>query len=170
MLVKQENNYDINLLSKHTNNRLKELVLLSFIEIKTKNDQRDLPQEGTNFILLKKTTLFLSKSFLKMISSKCLSFFINKIQELHKGLLKKKEKKLVRSFNFTFHYIDNVLSLNNSKFRDFFYRIYPIELEIKDITDADMSASYLDIDLAIDNEGWIGRICTTKVMISIFPL
>ena len=48
--------------------------------------------------------------------------------------------------------------------------IYPIELEIKDITDADMSASYLDIDLAIDNEGWIGRICTTKEMISIFPL
>jgi hypothetical protein len=105
-----------------------------------------------------------------MISSKCQSFFINKKQELHTGLLKKKEKKLVRSFNFTFHYIDNVLSLNNSKFRDFFYRIYPIELEIKDITDADMSASYLDIDLAIDNEGWIGRICTTKEMISIFPL
>ena len=86
------------------------------------------------------------------------------------GLLKKKEKKLVRSFNFTFHYIDNVLLLNNSKFRDFFNRIYPIELEIKDITDADMSASYFDIDLAIDNEGWIGRICTTKEMISIFPL
>ena len=105
-----------------------------------------------------------------MISLKCQSFFINKIQELHKGLLKKKEKKLVRSFNFTFHYIDKVLSLNNSKFRDFFNRIYPIELEIKDITDADMSASYLDIDLAIDNEGWIGRICTTKEMISIFPL
>ena len=105
-----------------------------------------------------------------MISLKCLSFFINKIQELHTGLLKKKEKKLVRSFNFTFHYIDHVLSLNNSKFRDFFNLIYPIELEIKDITDADISASYLDIDLAIDNEGWIGRICTTKEMISIFPL
>jgi hypothetical protein len=51
---------------------------------------------------------------------------------------------------FTFHYIDNVLSLNNSKFRDFFYRIYPIELEIKDITDADMSDSYLDIDLTFN--------------------
>jgi hypothetical protein len=32
-----------------------------------------------------------------MISSKCQSFFINKKQELHTGLLKKKEKKLVRS-------------------------------------------------------------------------
>ena len=97
-------------------------------------------------------------------------FFINKIQELRTGLLKKNEKKLVRSFNFTVHFIDNVLLLNNSKFRDFFYRIYPIELEIKDITDADRSASYLDIYLAIDKEGRIGQISTTKEMISIFPL
>ena len=105
-----------------------------------------------------------------MISLKCLSFLLTQYRNFIQGLLKKKEKKLVRSFNFTFHYIDHVLSLNNSKFRDFFNLIYPIELEVKDITDADISASYLDIDLAIDNEGWIGRICTTKEMISIFPL
>jgi hypothetical protein len=43
----------------------------------------------------------------------------------------------------------------------FFYRIYPIELEIKDITYADRYTSYLDIDLAIDNEGRIGQIPTT---------
>ena len=48
-------------------------------------------------------------------------------------LLKKNEKKLVRSFNFTFRYIDDVLSLNNSRFGDFVDRIYPIELEIKQI-------------------------------------
>jgi hypothetical protein len=42
---------------------------------------------------------------------------------------------LARSFNFTFRYIDNVLSLNNSRFGDFVDRIYPIELEIKDTTD-----------------------------------
>jgi hypothetical protein len=56
-------------------------------------------------------------------------FFINTIQELHTGLLKKNEKKLVRSFNFTFHYIDHVLLLNNSKFRDFF--IASIQLSLK---------------------------------------
>jgi hypothetical protein len=50
------------------------------------------------------------------------------------GLLKKNEKKLARSFNFTFPYIDDVLSLNNSRFGDFVDRIYPIELEIKDTT------------------------------------
>jgi hypothetical protein len=35
------------------------------------------------------------------------------------GPLKKNEKTLARSFNFTFHYIDDVLSLNNSRFGDF---------------------------------------------------
>ena len=49
-------------------------------------------------------------------------------------LLKKNEKKLARSFNFTFRYIDDVLSLNNSRFGDFVDRIYPIELEVKDTT------------------------------------
>ena len=41
-------------------------------------------------------------------------------------------KKLARSFDFTFRYIDDVLSLNNSRFGDFVDRIYHIELEIKD--------------------------------------
>ena len=69
------------------------------------------------------------------------------------GLLNENEKKLTRSYNFTFRYIDDVLSLNNSKFGDFVDRIYPIELEIKDTTDADRSASYLDLHLEIDSEG-----------------
>jgi hypothetical protein len=68
-------------------------------------------------------------------------------------LRKKNEKKLARSFNFTFCYIDDVLSLSNSRFGDFVDRIYPIELEIKDTTDTDRSASYLDIHLEIDSEG-----------------
>ena len=69
------------------------------------------------------------------------------------GLLKKNEKKIARTFHFTFRYIDDVLSLNNSRFGDFIDRIYPIELEIKDTTDKDRSASYLDLHLKIDSEG-----------------
>jgi hypothetical protein len=63
-------------------------------------------------------------------------------------LLKKNEKKLV-----TFRYIDDVLSLNNSRFGDFVDRIYLVEIEIKDIPDTDSSASYLDLHLEIDSEG-----------------
>ena len=71
------------------------------------------------------------------------------------GLLTKNEEKLARSFKFTFHYIDDVFSLNNSRFVDFVDRIYLIELEIKDTTDTDRSASYLDLylNLEIDSEG-----------------
>ena len=51
-----------------------------------------------------------------------------------------------------FLYINDVLSLNNSKFGDFVNRIYRIELEIKDTT-AGRSASYIDLHLEIDSEG-----------------
>ena len=74
-------------------------------------------------------------------------------QTSYKGFSRKNEKKLARSFNFTFRYIDDVLSLNNSRLGDFVDRIYPIELEIKDTTDTDRSASYLDLHLEIDCEG-----------------
>ena len=60
---------------------------------------------------------------------------------------------LARSFDFTFRYVDDVLSLNNSRLGDFVDCIYPIELEIKDITDTDRSVSYLDLHLEIDSEG-----------------
>jgi hypothetical protein len=63
------------------------------------------------------------------------------------GLLKKNEKKLARSFNFTFRYIYDVLSLNNSRFGGFVDRIYPIDLEIKDIPETDRSDAYLEVHL-----------------------
>ena len=49
-----------------------------------------------------------------------------------------------------------LISLNNCKFGDF-DRIYPIGLDIKDMTDTARSASYLDIHLEIDNEGRIKK-------------
>jgi hypothetical protein len=60
-------------------------------------------------------------------------------------LLKKNEKKLARSFNIS--YMDNILPLNNCKFGDIVDHIYPIELEMKDTTDIDRSASYFDFVL-----------------------
>ena len=43
------------------------------------------------------------------------------------------------------------MSLNNNKFGDFVDAIYPEELEIKDTTDADNQASYLDLSLKFDS-------------------
>ena len=56
-------------------------------------------------------------------------------------------------YSYEAGYIDDVPSLNNSRFGDFFDRIYPTELEIKDTTDTDRFASYLDLHLEIDSEG-----------------
>jgi hypothetical protein len=63
------------------------------------------------------------------------------------GFSRKTKRSYSRSINFR--------SLNNSRFGDFADRIYPIELEIKDTTDTDTSASYLDLHLEIDSERWL---------------
>jgi hypothetical protein len=79
--------------------------------------------------------------------------FTHTKQTFIEGLLKKNKKTLIRSFSFTFRYIDDVLSLINSKFCDFGDHIYPVEFEIKDTTDTERSTSYLDLHLKIDNRG-----------------
>ena len=73
--------------------------------------------------------------------------------EFIERLLKSNNKKLTVSFNLSFRYIDDVLSLNNSKFGDYVNVIYPKELEIKDTTDKPTRASYLDLLLEFDNRG-----------------
>ena len=45
------------------------------------------------------------------------------------------------------------MSLNNSRFGDYLHRIYPTELEDKDTTDTQKSASYHAIHLKIDKGG-----------------
>ena len=68
-----------------------------------------------------------------------------------------KDKKIheARAFNFTYRYIDDVLSINNSRFAEFRPLIYPLELEVTEITDSASSASFLDLYLAFDDSGQI---------------
>ena len=49
--------------------------------------------------------------------------------------------------------MDDVLSLNNSKFSDSIDLIHSHEFDIKDTTDSTNSASYLDLQLEHDNQG-----------------
>jgi hypothetical protein len=58
-----------------------------------------------------------------------------------------------RAFNFTYRYIADVLSINNSKFAEFLPLIYPPELEVKETTATGLSASCLDLYLEFDNSG-----------------
>ena len=56
-------------------------------------------------------------------------------------------------FNFTYRYIDDVLSINNPDFENYLGQMYPAELEIKDTTESNTSASYLDLLLSIESDG-----------------
>ena len=67
-------------------------------------------------------------------------FFYSHEADFIQGLLNKNEKKLARSFNFTYRYIYDVFSVGNPRFGDFVDLIYHIGLEIKDTTDTDRSA------------------------------
>jgi hypothetical protein len=58
-----------------------------------------------------------------------------------------------RAFNFTYRYIDDVLSINNSRFEEYFPLIYPPELEVIETTDTAKSASFMDIYLEFDDNG-----------------
>ena len=60
---------------------------------------------------------------------------------IYKGV---SSRSKIKSFNLTFRYIDDVLSLNNPKFNDYIDVIYPKKLEIKDTTYAPKWVNYLD--------------------------
>lgn len=77
-------------------------------------------------------------------------FLFSYESEFLQTLVKNKKIKEARLFNFTFRYIDDVLSLNNPNFSDWVPLIYPPELEIKETTDTASSASFLDLYLEFD--------------------
>ena len=60
--------------------------------------------------------------------------------------------------------------LNNSRFRDDLHHIYPNELEDKDTTDTQKSASYLDLQLEIDNRGTLKTKLCDKCDDFTFPI
>ena len=60
-------------------------------------------------------------------------------------LIKSGKRHLAKSFCLTYRHINDVWSINNPKCGDYINIIYPVELEIKDTTDADHHASYLNL-------------------------
>ena len=70
-----------------------------------------------------------------------------------KKLVKEKKIHEARAFNFTYRYINDVLSSNNSIFPEFLPLIYPPELEVKEATATASSVSFLDIYPEFDDSG-----------------
>ena len=57
-------------------------------------------------------------------------------------LIKEGKRKLARRFNLSYRYIDDLISFNNKRFKEFISDIYPKELTISETTEF---TSYLDL-------------------------
>ena len=90
--------------------------------------------------------------------------------EFLQKLVKDKKIHEARAFNFTYRYIDDVLSINNSRFAEFLPLLYPPELEVKETTDSASSASFLDLYLEFDDSGQLStKIYDKRDMCSNIP-
>ena len=74
-------------------------------------------------------------------------------------LIKEGKRKLARKFNLSYRYIDDLISFNNKRFKEFISDIYPKELTISETTESTSVASYLDLLFIRDNSNNI----TTKL-------
>ena len=79
------------------------------------------------------------------------SFLYSSESEFLQNLVKDKKIHEARALNFTYRYIDDVLSINNPRFAEFLPLIYPPELEITETTDTASSASFLDLNVECDD-------------------
>ena len=73
--------------------------------------------------------------------------------------IKEGKRKLVRKFNLSYRYIDDLTSFNNKRFKEFISDIYPKELTISETTEPASVASYVDLLFTRDK----GNNITTKL-------
>ena len=61
-------------------------------------------------------------------------FLCSNENELLDKLVKEGKRKLARKFNFSYRYIDDLISFNNKRFNEFISDIYPKELTVSETT------------------------------------
>ena len=71
--------------------------------------------------------------------------------EFIQSLLSTGRKQLASRFNFTYRYIDDVLSINNPEFEDYMGQMYPVELEIRH--NREQHIYFLPEFTSVDREG-----------------
>ena len=76
------------------------------------------------------------------------------------------KRKLVRKFNLSYRYIDDLISFNNKRVNEFISDIYPKEVTISETTESTSVASYLDLLFIRDENNNI----TTKLYENVMRL
>ena len=78
------------------------------------------------------------------------------------GLISKGNRKLARKFNFTYRYIDDLISFRNKNFQQHLSTIYPKELQIKPTTQSDFVTHYLDLTFMRDKSNNVSAMLYDK--------
>ena len=65
--------------------------------------------------------------------------------ELLDKLIKEGKRKLAGRFNLSYRYIDDLISFNYKRFKEFISDIYPKELTISETTESTSAASYINL-------------------------
>ena len=69
------------------------------------------------------------------------------------NMIKSGHRRLARSFNLCYRYIDDLIVFNNRKFLDYLKEIYPSPLPAEKANKSDHLADYLDLTFIIDSGG-----------------
>ena len=73
--------------------------------------------------------------------------------EFLNNMIKSGHRRLARSFNSCYRYIDDLIVFNNKKFLDYLKEIYPSQLTVGKANKSDHLADYLDLTFIIDSGG-----------------
>ena len=69
------------------------------------------------------------------------------------NMIRSGHRRLARSFNLCYRYIDDLIVFNNKKFLDYLKEIYPSQPTVEKANKSDHLAHYLDLTFVIDSGG-----------------
>ena len=69
------------------------------------------------------------------------------------NMIRSGRRRLARSFNLCYRYIDYLIVFNNKKFLDYLKEIYPSELTVEKANKSDQLTDYLDLTFVIESGG-----------------
>ena len=81
------------------------------------------------------------------------------------NMIRSGHRRLARSFNLCYRYIDDLIVFNNKKFLDYLKEIYLSQLTVEKANKSDHLADYLDLTFIIDSGGKLQPGYMTNVMI-----
>ena len=69
--------------------------------------------------------------------------------------MKNSNRKLVKTFNLTSRYTDDLISINDPRFKQFLKDIYPEELVVSETTESSNAVSYLNLLMDISDGDFV---------------